>query len=331
MKCPECGSENSDSSKFCKSCGSQLTPQKNNIIKVQSDDNGRNKKIIITAIAIVAIILAGIGVYASGILTPDTPLETKDFGMFTIDVPVGSNFVVGDAVTTGSSGGIMSYENKGKYRDEATFLIISTNSSKPDANEYDLIESDGDKEYYACKEPDSTGTCYVCYIKDDKAFFEIIGYNLNTIKNMAKTLKIKHVKDLHSKTTAPSQSQPTTQSQPTQTQNTAPTATAMSILGGSFSTGSGLSDKTYASIYVGPEHAGENVKIQIWYSRDGSTLNNGNMVPKTVDSSGYINVRSADAYSKYPDYAEVNVYDTSGNLLDSVSVTLAPDSGTQNF
>lgn len=108
-------------------------------------------------------------------------------------------------------------------------------------------------------------------------------------------------------------------------------SSSMSILGGSFSTGGGLEDKTYASIFVGPEHSGENVKIQIFYSRDGSTLNNGNMVPKTVDSSGYIEVASADAYKYFPDYAEINLYDASGNLLDTQSVSLNPDSGTQTF
>ena len=110
-----------------------------------------------------------------------------------------------------------------------------------------------------------------------------------------------------------------------------PQTTAMSILGGSFETGGGLEDKTYASIYVGPEHSGENVKIQIYYSRDGNTLNNGNMVPKTVDSSGYINVRSADSYKYFPDLAEINLYDDSGNLLDTQTVSLNPESGTQTF
>lgn len=128
--------------------------------------------------------------------------------------------------------------------------------------------------------------------------------------------------------------EPAQSSQPAQTTQVSSSpsaASSMTIYGGSFSTGSSLSDKTYASIYVGPEHSGENVKIQIKYSRDGSSLNNGNMVPKTVDSSGYINVRSADAYKYYPDFAEINVYDTSGNLLDSQSVSLTPDSGTQYF
>lgn len=118
----------------------------------------------------------------------------------------------------------------------------------------------------------------------------------------------------------------------TQTTQSAPaTTTSMSILSGSFSTGDGLSDKTYASIFVGPEHAGEKVKIQIWYFRDGSTLNNGNMVQKTVTSDGYIDVSSADAYKYFPDFAEINLYDNSGNLLDTQSVSLSPESGTQTF
>ena len=106
---------------------------------------------------------------------------------------------------------------------------------------------------------------------------------------------------------------------------------SMDIYGGSFETGSGLSDKTYASIYVGSEHAGEDVKIQILYSRDGNSLNDGNMVLKTVDSSGYINVKSADAYKYYPDYAIINIYNTQGVLLCTQSVSLSPESGTQTF
>lgn len=125
------------------------------------------------------------------------------------------------------------------------------------------------------------------------------------------------------------------QSEPAKTTQTSsqstPKTTSMSILGGSFSTGDGMSDKTYASIYVGPEHAGEKVKIQIWYSREGSTLNNGNMVPKTVTSDGFIDVSSADAYKYFPDFAEINLYDNSGNLLDTQSVSLSPESGTQTF
>ena len=121
--------------------------------------------------------------------------------------------------------------------------------------------------------------------------------------------------------------------QATQTSKSATkTKSSIEILGGSFSTGSELSDKTYASIYVGKEHAGEDVTVQIWYSRDGSTLNNGNMVPASVHSDGYLEISSADSYKYYPDHATINIYDSSGsNLLDTQSVSLSPTSGTQSF
>ena len=98
-----------------------------------------------------------------------------------------------------------------------------------------------------------------------------------------------------------------------------------------FSTGSGLSDKTYASIYVGSWFANEDVIIQIWYSRDGNILNDGNMVPKTITNDGYIDVSSADSYKYYPDEAEINVYDSQNNFLDSKTVRLSPTDEKQAF
>ena len=108
-------------------------------------------------------------------------------------------------------------------------------------------------------------------------------------------------------------------------------ALKMEILSGSFSTGSGKSDKTYCSVYVGEQYAGENVKISVLYSRDGTALNKGNIVPKTVDSSGYVSVPSADAFKYYPDDAIVTLYDSDGNVLDTQEVYLSPQSGKQTF
>ena len=108
-------------------------------------------------------------------------------------------------------------------------------------------------------------------------------------------------------------------------------SSSMRILSGSFSTGNAESDKTYASIYVGTQYSGQSVIVQIWYSRDGSTLNHGNMVPVTVHSDGYIQVSSADAYHYYPDTAKINLYDSNSKLLDSKTVYLSPTSGTQTF
>lgn len=108
-------------------------------------------------------------------------------------------------------------------------------------------------------------------------------------------------------------------------------AASMEIEKVKISTGSELEDKTYAEIYVGSRYSGDDAIVQIYYSRDGSLLNNGNMVPVTVDNGGYLKVASADAYSYYPDKAEINLYDSSSNLLDSVTVYLKTESGTQTF
>ena len=105
----------------------------------------------------------------------------------------------------------------------------------------------------------------------------------------------------------------------------------MKIISGSFSTGSSRNDKTYCSVYVGEQYAGENVKISVLYSRDGNNLNKGNIVPKTVSSDGYVSVPSADAFKYYPDHALVTIYDNNGNVLDTQEVVMSAQSGTQTF
>ena len=106
---------------------------------------------------------------------------------------------------------------------------------------------------------------------------------------------------------------------------------AMEIEGGAFFTDGGLDDLTFASIDVGSKYSEDNVIIQIWYSRDGSILNDGNMVPKTVTSDGFINVKSAEPYKYFPDHAKINLYDKNYNLLDSQEVTLSQSKGVQVF
>lgn len=322
MKCPNCGNENNDSAKFCKNCGAKLTPAGEVKNTASQSDAARNKKIIITAVAVAVIILAGVVVYASGILTPMPPMQTQEFDQFTIDVPVGSKFVIGDQYTTDKKHIAVFYDNNGDYSDEVYSMAVGNSLSTEMIHENATLS----EEYNDTKVYDFEGI-HELYAEYDDSQLLLIGDNVKALKHMADSYKEGDISKLYSKTTKGSSSS----SSSSQSQSSAPATTSMSILGGSFSTGGGLEDKTYASIYVGPEHAGEKVTIQIFYSRDGSTLNNGNMVPKTVTSSGYIEVRSADAYSKFPDFAEINLYDSSGGLLDSKSVSLNPDSGTQTF
>lgn len=113
--------------------------------------------------------------------------------------------------------------------------------------------------------------------------------------------------------------------------NSNPQDTSLYILSGSFYTGSSLSDKTHCNVYVGKEHAGQNVKISVLYSRDGSNLNEGKIVPVSVDDSGYVSVASASSFKYYPDYAIITLYDNQGNVLDTRDVAMNAASGTQYF
>lgn len=109
--------------------------------------------------------------------------------------------------------------------------------------------------------------------------------------------------------------------------NTSP----ITISGGSITTGSDDSDYTYADLYLGSSNAGRSVYVQIFYSRNGNSLNSGNMVPLTVDSNGYVEVTSSQPFKYYPDHATIKVYDSNQNLKDTLSVSLSPTSGTQSF
>ncbi|RAP51219.1 MAG: hypothetical protein BZ133_03630 [Methanosphaera sp. SHI613] len=105
----------------------------------------------------------------------------------------------------------------------------------------------------------------------------------------------------------------------------------LEIISGSFYTGSSLSDKTKCSVFVGAEHSGKQVKISVLYSRDGNNLNQGKIVPVTVDSSGYVTVSSADAFKYYPDNAYITLYDSNGNIQDTRNVYMDATGGTQSF
>lgn len=109
------------------------------------------------------------------------------------------------------------------------------------------------------------------------------------------------------------------------------TNSSLKILGGSFSTGSGMSDKTFAKINLGSDHAGEKVKITAIWSRDGYDLNDGNILTRTISADGYVEFNSLNAFSEYPDHAYIKLYDMDGTIIDTMDVTLNPSSGTQTF
>ena len=317
MKCSKCGKENSDSSKFCKHCGSPI----NSPSKV----NDKDKKIIIGLILVIIAILVIGGLYGMGVFKGEVPLETKDFGAFKLDVPVGSDYVLIDSYSTNKNNLFVGYENKGDYEFDAFGFYVGNNLTKNVASlNGELYEEDGKMTLYK-NNTDGT-TIYTLYYDSGDGKISMIGSNPDVMKKMAKSLK-----DFDENKIMSNYNQPTTTQTSSSTQSSPSSPSSISILGGSFSTGSAESDKTYARINVGTAHAGENVIVQIWYSRDGNTLNHGNMVPASVHSDGYLEIASADAYHYYPDHATINIYDTNSHLLTSKSVNLSPSSGTQTF
>lgn len=320
MKCPKCGSENSSGAKFCKSCGGPL--ENTETTKTEN----KNRMIIIALVAAIAVLAIGV-VLASGVLN-GVELENQEFEGFKMDVPVDSKFVLDESYTTNPKNIFVGYLNDGEHQMDAFGFQVGNNLSEDTvAALAEFDHSDGDIKIY--KNESDGDRFYEAFKEGNDANIVILGDNVDVITKMAKSFNDKGFKKLAKTSEDP---KPVTTQTSQSTQASAPATTSMSILGGSFTTGSELEDKTYASIYVGANHAGESVQLQIWYSRDGSTLNHGNMVPVTVDSSGYLEVSSADAYSKFPDFAEINLYDGSGSkLLDTRSVSLSPTSGTQNF
>lgn len=319
MKCEKCGSENSDSAKFCKSCGASLNPPQSQTKK--SDD--KNTKIIIAALAVVVVVLAGFLLYTSGVFNTEVQLENHEYKGFSLDVPVGSNFVLDESHTKKASKLSQSYVNNGEHSEIQKFIVANNLTEKNVKDAGEFVETDGDLKVY---KSNGEGSQYMVYKEGDEANIVLYGSDLNTLKRMANSF----IDDDFSKIKTGSDTAKTQQTTSAQAPASS-TPSSITILGGSFSTGSADADKTYARINVGTAHAGEDVIVQIFYSRDGNSLNHGNMVPATVHSDGYLEIASADAYKYYPDYATINIYDSNSKLLTTQSVSLSPTSGTQTF
>ena len=70
MKCPNCKAENNESAKFCKKCGTALEKSDVNHETLINSGNGEKKsdntKILIVALIVVAVVLAGAFIYLQG-------------------------------------------------------------------------------------------------------------------------------------------------------------------------------------------------------------------------------------------------------------------------
>ena len=319
--CKKCGAEIKDNALFCPQCGAKGDLA---VKKSTNENNNRNKYLIIGLIAVVAILAAGV-LYATGVFNSETPLQETNFGDFKMLAPTGSNFAEAGSLPYNDMNGFIKLSNGGKYSKEISSICISKSDDAKVPSQVTLDRKDGDVAVYK----DNNGGYYAA--RDVNGYsFSLAGSDDKAMVKMLKSIVITNENGLQSKST-PTASQISSDPAPTSSAPASSSPSSISILGGSFSTGSADADKTYARINVGTSHAGENVIVQILYSRDGKALNNGNMVPASVHSDGYLEIASADAYKYYPDHATIKIYDSNSKLLTTKDVSLSPTSGTQTF
>lgn len=192
MKCPKCGKENSDNAKFCTDCGSAIESK---------PKSGNNNRLIIIALVAIVIVLAGVAVYASGILTPQVEFESKKFDGFTMDVPVDSDYVLSDEHTTDPENIFVGYRNNDydSFLETSGFFVGNNVTKKIITWDSEFLQQDGDLYIY---KNDSDGmTLYKIFKEGNDANLVIMGFNLDAIKHMANSFKDKGFLKLGTPTT----------------------------------------------------------------------------------------------------------------------------------
>lgn len=182
MDCPKCGTENSDNSKFCTNCGEKLSAP------TTSAKNDKDKKIIIGLIAVIAIMLVGVALFASGALGPSVAYETKHFDGFDIDIPEGSEYKLSQSFTSNPKNMFVGYLNHGKHELDAFGFHVGNNLTEK-VLEFDaekISEEDGVTLY---KNESDGMTIYKAFKKGDDANIAVFGYDPEMIKHMAKSFK----------------------------------------------------------------------------------------------------------------------------------------------
>ena len=176
--CPKCGNEIEADEEFCSKCGEGLKPKTASIKK--------EHKIIIAALSIVIIVLAGL--LLSGAFTShDVPLGNKDFGGITMLVPVGSNFVESDTLPDYGFGGFIMYKNTGEYSHDAFSITFSTTMGKGAPSSFTLDRQEGDITIYR----DANGEDGLYMIREVGGMNgDMIGGNEEVMKKMLNSVEI---------------------------------------------------------------------------------------------------------------------------------------------
>lgn len=298
VKCQNCGNEVSGDKNFCPKCGASVsktsTVISNNNSASQKSGSLKKVGIIVGALVVIAIL----ALLVIGMTTPDTSITVNNlkatpdgWGLYEI-----TGTLIPDKDYDYLEMVVVFYDSSGAVIDKAPLAWNMNNIVKDQTIKM-------------------TGTAYVSSsenpAKAEVYFFDspFSGADLDSA--------IYHTTLVFGGSSSTSSSDSGSGS--------------MSIISGTISTGSSLSAKTKCSVNVGSEHAGESAKISVLYSRGDHNLNTAKIVSKTVSGDGYITVNSAEAFEEYPDQAIITIYDSNGIELDTRTVSLVTDSGSQYF
>lgn len=185
--CSQCGSEHNDSDSFCEKCGKPLINTKPTTI--QKNKSSNDKLIILALIGV--IILLGVGILASGVLTPKIPLKHMDFGVFEIDVPEDSDFQQYDSVSVLNYHSAV-YSNKGFNSEDFSTISVSTKSIEN--NVPVLVEQTGNMKLYKSNDMQVSkfGEEYNLILEKNGFYFSLSGSNKDLLKEVAETIVVKN-------------------------------------------------------------------------------------------------------------------------------------------
>lgn len=310
MFCPKCGTENEDSATFCRKCGANLhldgsikESYTTNKAPKENKSTFKNNKVLIICIIAVIVVAGCVGGYL--FMMP----HYKEINVIGVSMEVPDSDCNVTMVSSHSS----------NYMDSENHVVVygfdSTNAGLSELGDAIVFAgirdgiSQGSKEVtvdgVTFNETNNGTCCYSTYFGHKNIF--IATDNEDTLVHIVKSL---NANEESSNNTGNS---------------------SIKIISGEISTGSSLDAKTHAHIYVGSDHAGETIQITAKYSREGESLNDGNILTLTVDSDGYVSFDSAEGFDKFPDKAVIEIYDANGSILDSKTVKLDPSAGTQSF
>lgn len=179
--CSKCRKFNTDEASFCRKCGAPLNGE--NIIEIKPEKNFiRDNKKLIRSLTIVFVVLVIFITYA---FVLNTPLQTQDFGNFSISVPFGSNFVDDGIQSMDENGGFVSYKNTGSYSKNFYFFQLTSVSSFEIPSNFNLIDQGNQLNVYQ----NSAGDVYLVVRDVNNYKFILMGNDLNTLKNVANSIK----------------------------------------------------------------------------------------------------------------------------------------------